>query len=474
MAISWLTAFSQKKASPEARKRVYLASVIGASVTLLSSYWLEYLANATAPVDYIGSATVLQFLLAGFFMLSAYAFSDASKRTFITLIAVAVLLRLALIPVDSYTSNDTARYLFDGKLAIEGFDPYRIAHDEPQLAELKEQWAPPAEHTQYVTLYPPLALALFSISASFGVEHAELAWKLIVTLFSVLTLLLGAQILNYLNKRYYLPLLALSPLLILESGVGAHLDTISAFSVLLVVWAYLQKRMLFAGLFIAIGTAIKLLPFGLLGPLVLLLLFRREYVSVLKVLLSTSVALITIYGVSFILGLKPIGSIGIFFQKWRFGSPLFDFLEHSFSGQLLLVILATLLVFGILAISIFLLLSKQSHESKLLISFQCILALPLLISPVVFPWYLMVLAVIAAIRPSAWLLSWILLAPLTYEVLNQFLCCNIWNPAAWPLVIIALITGSVLLLSATHIYVRFYVRAPTQTSIDNRSTKRSF
>ena len=90
---------------------------------------------------------------------------------------MAIALRLLLLPVDPYTSSDTKRYLFDGKLALESFDPYTIPHDHEDIEDLRSQWAPPDEHAKYGTLYPPLALGVFVWSAYFGIDNALLAWK---------------------------------------------------------------------------------------------------------------------------------------------------------------------------------------------------------------------------------------------------------------------------------------------------------
>jgi hypothetical protein len=75
------------------------------------------------------------------------------------------------------------------------------------------------------------------------------------------------------------------------------------------------------------------------------------------------------------------------------------------------------------------------------------MSLPLILTPVIFPWYLMPLAVLAALHPKPWLLAWILLAPLSYEVLNQFLCCSIWQPATWPLIVLSAAVISAMLLN---------------------------
>ncbi len=451
---------------------LFKLSLIGFSLTILASHLIAALSHSSANLTsgligtgVVGTATVLQFLLAsGFMLLSWWSLPEKiSKKQITLLLACGVLLRLILIPVDSYSSSDTSRYLFDGKLAYEGFDPYQTAHDAPELEALKAQWAPPEEHAKYVTLYPPVALAFFALSASTGVEMATPSWKLIVTTFSLITLFVGALILKQLNKSRHLPLLALSPLLILESGVGAHLDTLSAAVITLIIWAYLNQRYSITGVFIAFGTAIKLLPLALMMPLVLHHFFNGRIKPCFQIGLSALAALVVIYGMTFWLGFKPIGSIGVFFQKWRFGSPLFSSLESLFPTSSLLVILAALFIIGLLLVSLKLFIQRQDNSHQALLdSSQYILALPLFSSPVLFPWYLMPLMVLTALQPNLIILSWITLAPLTYEVLDQFLCCNQWQPAVWPLW--AMLTG-VIVAALIKISLFFSQRRTTRGNI---------
>lgn len=438
--------------SDRAWNNIYKLSLIGFGFSVLASFWIE--AGFHQRQNYVGSATIVQYISASAFMLLAWwsgqhrTQKQPDQSTFKNLLIFGVLLRLLLIPIDSYTSSDVSRYLFDGKLAYEGIDPYRTAHNAPAIQELKQQWAPPEEHAKYVTLYPPIALALFSISASTGIEYAELSWKLIVTAFSIATLLLGSSLLIKLDKRQYLPLLALSPLLIFESGIGAHLDTVSAFFVLCTIWAFVYKKVAVTGIFIALGTATKLLPLALMMPIGLLILFNMPFRNSLLIALTCSVSLLAIYGVTFLIGYHPIGSIGVFFEKWRFGSPVFDSLQALFPDDQLGLALAILFFSTLLILGVWIFKQHERQHSTLLTAGQYVMAIPLLLSPVLFPWYLMPLALLTALKPNLIVLSWILFAPLTYEVLDQFLCCSVWQPAQWPLTILMTVLFVTLIIKS--------------------------
>ncbi len=403
---------------------------------VLSVYLSEFLVNGSnAELAYLGSFTVIQYSYMTCFMLLAWWSAPKSKtlNDVRLLLIIAILVRVILIPIEPYTSNDVDRYLFDGKIALSGYDPYQTNHNALEFEELKAQWSPPEEHTQYSTLYPPLSLALFSLAAVAGPEKAYLVWKLMVGLAGILTVFILALMLKKMGRLRHLSLVGLSPLLILETGIGGHVDAISTLIVSFALYFFYLKRLLLTGVFIALGVLIKILPLMLMVPLFFGL---KKLTEGFRLVGAFVITVVLGYGITFVIGLVPVGSISIFFEKWRFGSPLFSLLELFLEGQLLLwAVLITFLGGGIaLAYRSW----KQSFDMYVdnpLLPWS--IALVLLISPVVFPWYLMVLVPLLAIAPRPFILTWICCVPLTYEVLGGFVSRGLWQPSVWPLIIIA-------------------------------------
>ncbi len=397
--------------------------------------------------QYLGLLTVFQFSGLALCMLAVWRGTIINTGQLKLVVIVGILLRVLLIPVDHYTSNDVDRYLFDGFIAFSGFDPYTVSHDASQFSEVIKDWAPPKEHLKYTTLYPPLALVLFTFAASFGAELAPFVWKSMTTLASLLILFIGHRVLKRTNQLQHFPLIALSPILILETGVGVHLDVFAALCVMFCLYFFIQKRWGFVGVVIGLGTLIKLFPLVLVGPL---FLFSPQLSQKVKLLLGLIATLGIGYGTAFFVGWTPIGSLGVFFEKFRFGSPLFTVLEHALNPNALLLTVVSLLVIGYALLAVYALhAGKQQNQNKLYHALQWALSLPLLLGPVVYPWYLMALIPLLAISPNRWLLGWTLLLPLTYEVLGQWVCCQNWQPKAWPL---AILTISALICAISTIF----------------------
>lgn len=351
---------------------------------------------------------------------------DALVATRVTLLA-GVFARVALLAVPAFTTNDVDRYLWDGAVSLAGFDPYLTAPHEAVLAELHGRWPTPPEHAAYPTLYPPVALALFALCASAGPELAPWLWKLAVLGASLGTLVVMLRLLERLQLERHFPLIALSPILVLEGGVGAHVDVFTTFCIALALLLASRRQALLCGAFLGLGAAIKLLPAVAVIPLAIGAGARSGW----RIVGSALAAMSACYAAAVAVGWHPVGSLPLFVERWRFGAPLHSALDALLPSVIVGVVLsgAVLLALGYAA---------WRARRDAIGGMQVALAAPLLFGPVVFPWYVAALLPGLALQPRAWLLAWVSTLPLTYEVVNQFNAAGLWAPARWPLWIIAL------------------------------------
>lgn len=376
------------------------------------------------PADQTGTNYILIHLAATVFMLAVWKTKFVSTQA---LLIAGIIARILLFPSDPLTSNDAERYLWDGAVALNGFDPYTTPANDPAVAHLRGVWPTPIEHEQYATIYPPLAIGLFALSALAGPELAPWVWKFIATSAGIAALFLMKQILQAQNMSQHFALFALSPLLILETSIGLHLDTISVLMIVVALYAFYRQQHITLGAVLGASIAIKFLPAVLLGPIII----ARRNNGALKILASAIVAVAIIYAVSVLIGHQPIGVVSVFFEKWRFGAPLFTMMDALLPPEFLLTsALSVAFVFLLVA-------AIAAWRGQLFFSMALAISTPLLVSPVVFPWYLMVLVPLIPLFPAATLIVWVCVAPLTYIVLNDWVANNNWAPAQWPIWAIA-------------------------------------
>ncbi len=340
---------------------------------------------------------------------------------------LSILLCLCLAPLSPYTSNDVQRYMWDGAMFLSGFDPYVIAPDNPRVSHLREIWPTPEEHAQYPTLYPPGALSLFAICAMAGPVYSLWVWKGMVTLALIASLILTYKLLEQRNALKHFVLLAFSPLLLLETQVGGHLDIFSALGVIAALFCIQKDKIVIAGIIIGIAATTKFLPAVLVGPFLFYLNPRKA----LKLFLSSAMTWLTIYLMMFGLGYKPLGLLPTFFEKWRGGAPFYPYLDAlkdwvGLTGSQFLFLITGLALCG------FGLSAKLARKGHIEFALILTLACPLLLSPVLFPWYMLALVPFLALKPNLTLFTAMTLAPLSYIVLNKWLSQGIWEQPNWP------------------------------------------
>jgi hypothetical protein len=165
----------------------------------------------------------------------------SSPMPVVTLLAIAGLFRVLLLPLPPTLSDDILRYVWDGRVAGTGLNPYSLVPDSPILEPLRDELWRQLPHREVATVYPPLALAVFSIAARFPAP--------IIVLKTVLTMadLLGCWFLVALAERsricrertlWYL----WNPLASLEIAGMGHVDSLGISAAIAAVWLLVGRR----------------------------------------------------------------------------------------------------------------------------------------------------------------------------------------------------------------------------------------
>ena len=138
-------------------------------VLILSTiiYLLIFLAYFLYPVKSIIGYTTIYISTSVFFIVLCWQIFllKISQKYIYSFLAAIVILRIVFIPVHPIGSDDYYRYLWDGKLQVNGINPYAYAPDAKELTYLHSEILPKyVNHANMKTLYPPLTEILFYIS----------------------------------------------------------------------------------------------------------------------------------------------------------------------------------------------------------------------------------------------------------------------------------------------------------------------
>jgi hypothetical protein len=214
---------------------------------------------------------VAALLAAGALALLAAARAPQTPRATLLLWAGALLLRAMLFPATP--GDDFARYLWEGRIQLAGFNPYLAPPDAPELAHLRDAAWTGINHKGWPAIYPPGAELLFAAGAALGFGVS--AWKLLFLAADLATLALVARpsTPGAPPSRWAFAY-AWSAAPIAAFAGGAHFDALMILPMVLAVNALGRSRPAAAALWLGIAISVKTVPL-LLVPLFAAALGRR-------------------------------------------------------------------------------------------------------------------------------------------------------------------------------------------------------
>lgn len=329
---------------------------------------------------------------------------------------IAVIFRLLFLFASPALSDDVYRYLWDGHLADRGVSPYQYAVNSPALDELEIPLRQLVNHSWMATPYLPGAQILFRTLALFlplkplFIQVAMLACDLLSAW--LITKLLALASLPRRRVIIYL----WNPLVIVEVTYNAHIDAWMILLTLMAVYISLSRPRhaarstisnvpyaipylgVLAPFFLALATLTKLLPVLLLPVLFWRWSWRQRVlyvVATVGLLLPTGMR--SGWGLTGELsGTGLFGATRIYIDRWNFNSGLFHWLERSLmaSGFGRALVAAKILVLAIMLIILFALWLVARRQESALDSARLMMvpiALYILLSPTLHPWYLLIL-----------------------------------------------------------------------------------
>ena len=327
-------------------------------------------------------------LVLALFMVERRGRGADGRRWILLLLAGVILLRLCP-PWDTLIgSDDTYRYLWDGRVQAHGFNPFAHAPEAPELAHLREQrFHPNIYRPDMRTVYPGLAQIWFLAGYSLH-PSGFVGWRMVLLIHELAAAWL---LFVMLRERGHPPLRAIcyawSPLPVVQLFGGGHLDGLMVPWLLAALLMHQRGRPGWAAA--SLGAAAQVRPVALFAvPALLLgkgLSFRQRTVGGLAFLAAFSLFLLPYLGAGPLL----LESLLVYAGKWRFNGSLFQLMEAIW-GRRAWVRRAA---YGVVA-------AASLGSSRLPLSLHGRMAAGMgayfAMAPTVYPWYLLgVLALVS-------------------------------------------------------------------------------
>lgn len=237
----------------------------------------------------------------------------------LAVLGAALLLRLVLLPLPPTLSSDVWRYLWEGRVAASGGNPYVTAPDHPALAPLRDAGWERVDHREVPAAYPPLAMTAMSVVARLRPPLRLLAWKLLVVAADLVACWLLLRVARAAGRPPARALwYAANPLVVLETAGMAHLEPLGVAAALAAGLAVRRRDAVAAGL-AAAGAAL-----AKLGPVVAWPMWARQSGRPRAFLLVAAV--LTAVGLAPVLastgGVPP--GLAAYAVRWEFAGPLHE------------------------------------------------------------------------------------------------------------------------------------------------------
>ena len=240
------------------RTEVVIVGIL-TELVYLSVYLVK---DDVASVGVFIAANAVAFLCFGFLIWRLRVASAGSDRTLVGIVlAFGILFRLTLVPHPPIASDDIYRYVWDGRVAASGVNPFSFAPDDTRLNNLHTEDLPlrinfPAMRT----IYPPLAQLFFYLSnVTFGDSVAGMKFLLVVCECCTLFILMLLLRLRDLRPEAVL-LYAWCPLPIMYFGLDGHIDALGIPFLLLMLYFMLKNRKLLGSIMLGFAGLAKLIP----------------------------------------------------------------------------------------------------------------------------------------------------------------------------------------------------------------------
>ena len=324
-------------------------------------------------------------------------------KTPLIIILFGVLFRITLLPTSYTTSDDIHRYLWEGKVLVNGFNPFTTPPEDSSLIHLRDNNYEMVTFKAMPAIYPPFSQAVFAFSY-LVVGNSSVFLKIIYLVFEIVSIifLLRLLVLKGINPKYIM-LYAWLPLPIMEYFINAHIDPIGITFLVLFLYYFEKNKLSISSIMLALAFLSKLL-----AMLILPLIIKK--MGLKKALIFYAVFLLTciVFYLPFISD-NPAILTGLFryLEHWEFNGSIYNLLKLIFSrADTAHVVCAILLPLSILVVSF--------RYKTFLNGVFTVFLLIIMFSTTVYPWYL------------GWIAALNIFSPF-YSVLSLFFTVNFSN-----------------------------------------------
>lgn len=404
--------------------------------------------------DYIKLLLLYAALFFLFYKLVQYFKGNIKLLTWLAFVFRAVF--ILAIP---NLSQDFYRFIWDGRLLLEGINPYLhtvealMRNAEPPVAQAQVLYeGMGALNASHFSNYPPLNQFCFALAALFSgksILGAVVAMRLLIIAADFGTLYFGKRLLKKLKlPAYHMFWYILNPFIVIELTGNLHFEGVMIFFLIWSLYLMHIGKWQFAAIVLGLSVSVKLIP------LLFLPLFYQWFVSKkndyefpeqvqdnrkkiatsctprndvqkgIKQLLSFySITMITVillflpfYSTEFIINYAK--TVGLWFSNFEFNASIYYVaraIGYAFRGyneiEIIGPVLSVVVILFVLMLTFF---RKNKTTSQLITSMLLFLSFYFFVATTVHPWYIATILALSVFTRYKFVFVWSFVIVLSY------------------------------------------------------------
>ena len=359
-----------------------------------------------------------------------------NKNHFKLLVAIAIISRLVFLLAIPNLSQDFYRFIWDGRMILQGFNPYLhtpasfIALGEYPISQAQQLVVGmQALNASHYSNYPPINQLLFTFAnlfASSSILGSVIGLRLIIIAADIGTLYFGAKLLKRLglsqNKIFWY---ILNPFIIIELTGNLHFEGVMLFFLILSLYLLHKNKWQWAAVVFALSISTKLVPLLFLPLYVKWFRVKEDHT---KIDFKKLIYFYIIIGVSTLVLFTPFFSmefvnnysktVGLWFGDFEFNASIY-YIAREF-GYLITGYNQIAIIGKILPVIIFtsiwhIALTRQNQNFITLIKSMLIaFTVYLLLSTTVHPWYIASILLLSIFTNYKYPLIWSFIIIISY------------------------------------------------------------
>jgi hypothetical protein len=359
--------------------------------------------------------------------------------SFKLLVVLALVFRLIFVFAIPNLSQDFYRFIWDGRMILEGFNPYLytpesfILNNIFPIAQAQELYTGmQALNGSHFTNYPPLNQLLFVITqviAGKSILGSVIVMRFIIIAADFGILYFGKKLLEKLNIPVYnLFWYILNPFIIIEFTGNLHFDGVMIFFLIWSLYLLHIGKWKVAAVVFACSVSMKLIPLLFL-PLFFQYFFKNEntntqIISSLKKLLifyfivgaATVLLFLPFYSLEFITNYT--NTVALWFQRFEFNASIYYIareIGYTFRGYNEIATIGKVIPFVVMLFVIAVAIFRRNKTTIHLIgSMLIVLSFYYFTATTVHPWYLATLLILSIFTNYKFPLVWSFVIILSY------------------------------------------------------------